>query len=96
MSGAPPAPQSPIPLTPVLVSVDSQEFQAITGWPFPDPFVLRLLRDDIPQRVQFGNCRIWIYRDPTGEFVGFGTLEFAETVQNLRGRKTTRTFRSWR
>ncbi len=61
---------SPIPLTSVLIGLNSREFEAISGWPFADPFVARLLRDDIPQRVQYGNCRIWTYRDPDGRLVG--------------------------
>ncbi len=69
---------SPIPLTPVLVGLNSPEFEAISGWPFADPFVARLLQEDIPQRVQFGNCRIWIYRDPEGRLVGFGTLDVSD------------------
>ncbi|HMC90483.1 MAG TPA: GNAT family N-acetyltransferase, partial [Gemmataceae bacterium] len=54
------------------------EFAAILGWPFADAFVGRLLRDDVPQRVWFGNCRIWKYSDPSGAFVGFGTLDVCE------------------
>jgi len=65
----------PIPLTAVLIGLESNEFQAISGWPFADPFVKRLLQEDIPQRVQFGNCSIWTYRDPNGSLVGFGTLD---------------------
>jgi GNAT superfamily N-acetyltransferase len=70
--------RSPIPLTPVLIGLGSREFEAISGWPFADPFVARLLREDIPQRVQFGNCQIWIYRDPDGRLVGFGTLDVCD------------------
>jgi GNAT superfamily N-acetyltransferase len=69
---------SPIPLTPDLVGLTSAEFEAISGWPFADPFVARLLQEDIPQRVQFGYCRIWIYRDPDGRLVGFGTLDISD------------------
>ncbi len=65
----------PIPLTPVLIELDSDEFSAISGWPFADAFVRRLLENDIPQRVLFGSCRIWTYRDPAGRLVGFGTLD---------------------
>lgn len=65
----------PVLLTPVLIGLGSDEFRAISGWPFVDPFVVRLLENDIPQRVQFGNCRIWVYRDPQGRLVGFGTLD---------------------
>lgn len=65
----------PIPLNAVLIGLDSDEFQAISNWPFADPFVNRLLQEDIPQRVQFGNCSIWTFRDPEGSLVGFGTLD---------------------
>src|SRR5437660_10130046 len=74
-----------IPLTPVLLALDSREFEAISGWPFADPFVARLLRDDIPQRVQFGNCRIWTYRDPDGRLVGFGTLDVCRECGEYAG-----------
>lgn len=67
--------RTPVPLTPVPISLDSPEFEAISGWPYADPFVTRLLRDDVPQRVLFGNCRVWAYRDPEGRLVGFGTLD---------------------
>jgi ribosomal protein S18 acetylase RimI-like enzyme len=70
--------RTPIPLTSVPIALDSKEFDTIANWPFLDPFVSRLLRTDIPQRVQFGNCRIWIYRDPDGQTVGFGTLDVCE------------------
>ncbi|HET6573673.1 MAG TPA: GNAT family N-acetyltransferase [Fimbriiglobus sp.] len=70
--------RTPITLTPVLVHPSSPVFAEISAWPFADPFVSRLLRDDIPQRVQFGNCRLWAYRDPDGQLVGFGTLDVCE------------------
>jgi GNAT superfamily N-acetyltransferase len=65
----------PVPLTAALIEHDSEEFQAISGWPFADPFVKRLLQEDIPQRVQLGHCGIWTFRDPEGSLVGFGTLD---------------------
>jgi hypothetical protein len=34
----------PIPLTAVLLGLDSDEFRAISGWPFADSFVNRLLQ----------------------------------------------------
>jgi len=64
-----------VPLSAVLIGLDSREFQAICGWPFADPFVSRLIQEDVPQRVQYGNCRIWAYRDPNDNLVGFGTLD---------------------
>jgi GNAT superfamily N-acetyltransferase len=76
---------SPIPLTPVLIGLESPEFEAIAGWPFADPFVARLLREDIPQRIQFGNCRIWLYRDPQERLVGFGTLDVCGEWREFTG-----------
>ncbi|SRR5579883_98786 len=77
----------PIPLTAVLIGLESSEFQAISGWPFADPFVKRLLQGDIPQRVQFGNCSIWTYRDPDGSLVGFGTLDICGECGEYTGGK---------
>jgi GNAT superfamily N-acetyltransferase len=68
----------PVPLTAVPIELESPEFEAIYAWPFPDRFVVRLLRDDIPQRIQFNSCRIWVYRDPDGQFVGFSTLDVCD------------------
>jgi hypothetical protein len=69
---------TPVPLTPTLIELDSPEFEAICGWPYADPFVGRLLRNDIPQRVQFSNGRVWVYRDPDGRLAGFGTLDVCQ------------------
>ncbi len=70
--------RTPIPLTSTPIGLGSPEFVAISGWPYADPFVSRLLRSDIPQRVQFGHCRVWVYRDPEGRLVGFGTIDVCE------------------
>ena len=43
------------PPTPVPIGLNSPEFEEICGWRFDDPYVSRLLRDDIPQRMR---CRI--------------------------------------
>ena len=77
MPGASEMPDSrePIPLTAHSIQVKSTEFATICDWPFEDDFVKRLLRDDIPARVLFGNCQIFLYRDPKGQPVGFGTLD---------------------
>ena len=73
----------PIPLTPTPIALDHPDFQAISGWPYADPFVSRILRDDIPQRIRFGNSRIWTYRDPEGRLVGFGTLDVSDDFAEL-------------
>lgn len=77
----------PIPLTAVLIRLDGNEFQAISGWPYADPFVRSLLQEDIPQRVQFGNCSVWTYRDPDGSLVGFGTLDVCSECSEFTGGK---------
>lgn len=76
---------SPVPLTALLIGLDSDEFRAISGWPFADPYVKRLLQEDIPQRVQFGHCSIWIYRDPSGSLAGFGTLDVCSECGEFTG-----------
>ncbi len=72
-----------IPLSPQLIELGSRDFAAISNWPYADTFVARLLRDDIPQRVQFSNCRIWVYRDPEGRLVGFGTLDMCDECREF-------------
>ena len=67
--------RTPIPLNPIQILLGSSDFEAISGWPFEDQFVSRLLRDDIPQRVRFNYGRIWIYRDPEQRLVGFSTID---------------------
>ena len=69
-----------IRLIPREVLATSSEFQAILTWPFSDqPFfvgqVRRLLQSDIPHRGLYGFCRVWVYGDPDGRAVGFGTLD---------------------
>ena len=66
------AESKPIPLIRMPITIAHAQFKTISSWPFDDPFVTRLLQNDIPQRVTFGNCRIWIYHHPDGQVV---TLE---------------------
>jgi ribosomal protein S18 acetylase RimI-like enzyme len=63
-----------IPLTTIDVKLNDPVFDAIKTWPFTDEFVFRLLVDDIPQRIKYGSCQFWAYRDPRSTIVGFGTL----------------------
>lgn len=77
----------PVPLTPVPVKLDSDGFRAISGWPFSDPFVERLLQNDIPERVKYGNCSIWIYRNPDRSLVGFDTLDVCGECGEFTGEK---------
>lgn len=66
----------------------SPEFESVASWPFEDDFVSRLLATDISQRMQYSNCRLWIYRNPDNEAIGFGTLEvsdyYSEYASGLR------------
>ena len=66
---------TPIRITPITIGLDFPQFEEICAWPFADSYVRRLLREDIPQRVQRGTCRIWVYVDPDGQLVGFGTID---------------------
>ena len=76
---------TPIPLTPIPIDLDSPEFMIISNWPFEDSFVGRLLREDVPQRVHFGRCKIWVYNDPTTQLVGFGTFDVCSDYEKYAG-----------
>ncbi len=78
---------TPIPLTPILIELDSPEFQTISDWQFEDSFVGRLLRDDIPQRVQFNDCKLWVYHDPDSRVVGFGTIDVCKDYSEYVDRR---------
>jgi ribosomal protein S18 acetylase RimI-like enzyme len=67
-----------IPLVPISVDLNSPLFDAIASWHFEDEFVHRILTEDIPQRVKFESARIWAYRDPDENIVGFGTLSVCD------------------
>ena len=47
-----------------------------------DSFVGRLLREDVPQRVVYGDGRVWVYRDSDGRLAGLGTLDVCEEYCN--------------
>lgn len=83
-------PPTPIPLTPIRINPGGPEYQAILTWPFADqPFfegqVKRLLQEDIPRRVQDGFGLVWGYRDPSGNTVGFGTLDVCREYAQWAG-----------
>jgi ribosomal protein S18 acetylase RimI-like enzyme len=82
------ATQDRTPLTPIPTVPGRDEFQAILEWPFAQqPFyeeqVKRLLEIDIPQRVIYSSGRIWVYREPNGVVVGFGTLDLCKEYESL-------------
>src|SRR3954470_12697364 len=77
-----------IPLVAIPIQLNSPLFvQEICQWPFADSFVSRLLRDDVPQRVKFGKGRIWAYRNPENEIVGFGTIDVCLDYGDMTGNK---------
>lgn len=70
---------TPVPLVPVRIGLNSTEFVEICGWDFgDDEYVIRLLREDIPERLRSCSGQIWIYRDPQDLVVGFGTLDIRD------------------
>jgi hypothetical protein len=72
--------RTPIPLKPALIELDAPEITEICAWQFADAtsYVGRILRTDIPQRIQYGGGRIWIYRNPQDQLVGFGTIDLCD------------------
>ena len=86
---------TPIRITPITIGLDFPQFEEICAWPFADSYVRRLLREDIPQRVQRGTCRIWVYVDPDGQLVGFGTIDVAMTTAITRTDDSIPMSRSW-
>jgi ribosomal protein S18 acetylase RimI-like enzyme len=84
--GAAMSPVTPVPLVPVPIGIDSPEFKEICGWRFEGhEYIGRLLREDIPERVRRGSGRIWIYRDPQAQVVGFGTLDVRDHYSDFTG-----------
>ena len=65
----------PVPLDAVSVGLGGPIYAAISAWPYADAFVGRLLGDDLPRRVRLGSCRVWAYREPSGQLAGFGSLD---------------------
>jgi ribosomal protein S18 acetylase RimI-like enzyme len=80
------AERSAIPLSAHRVDLLSNEFNLIVNWPFADLYVHRLLKQDISQRVRFGNCRIWMFKDPDGQPVGTGTLDICDEYKQFSAR----------
>jgi ribosomal protein S18 acetylase RimI-like enzyme len=82
----------PIPLKAIRTAPGEPEYQALLAWPFAaQPFyekqVLGLLQNDIPNRVMFGFGLVWVYQDPNGNKVGFGTLDLCRENERFTGGK---------
>lgn len=81
-----------IPLRAIRTAPGESEYQALLSWPFAakpiyEGQVLRLLQHDIPHRVMFSFGLVWLYRDPSGITVGFGTLDVCKEYERLTGGK---------
>ncbi len=80
------------PLTPVRTAPSEADYQSLLSWPFADePFyqgqVKRLLQNDIPFRVMYSSGIVWVYRDPEGNVVGFGTFDVCKDYEQFTGGK---------
>src|SRR5262245_34753039 len=78
----------PIPLTPVLTLPNEPAFQAVLTWQFADqPFyvgqVKRLLQNDIPYRIAYNGCLVWVYYDHDNNAVGFATLDLCDDYERF-------------
>ncbi len=81
---------APVPLTPFLTAPGSPEYNDFLTWPFSanlfyEGQVRTLLERDIPQRVLFGTCSVWGYRDPGGNAVAFGSLALCDEYERFTG-----------
>ena len=82
-------PPTPI-LHPTTTYPGQPEYEDLLRWPFPpEPFysgqVLELLKFDIPEKVLFGTCFTWVYRDAAGTSVGFGAVELCKEYEQFTG-----------
>jgi len=74
------ADRNPIPLTPVEIQTAEAGYATLLAWVYPpeSAYVTRMLQDIIPGREKYGRCRTWVYVEPAGQVVGFGTLHMSD------------------
>jgi ribosomal protein S18 acetylase RimI-like enzyme len=82
----------PIHLTPIPTAPATPEFQSLLTWPFAEqPFyegqIRRVLESDILNRLVYGFCRVWVYRDPDANTVGFSTLDVCREYDDFTNKK---------
>jgi hypothetical protein len=82
----------PIPLKAIRIVPSEPEYQALLAWqfaaqPFYEGQVFGLLRQDIPHRVMYSFGLVWVYQDPAGNTVGFGTLDVCKEYERFTGGK---------
>ena len=71
---------SPFKLNAERIQPLQAEYKSLLDWPFPaspfyGPQTLDILRNDIPTRITYGTCFVWLFRNEDNEAVGFGTLD---------------------
>jgi ribosomal protein S18 acetylase RimI-like enzyme len=79
----------PVPIFPVPAVVQGI-IQQICSWPFEDSYIPRLLKTDIPQRMQRGKAGFWLYTDgsdPKKEVIGFGTIDVCLDYKYVTGNR---------
>src|SRR5271170_5871296 len=86
MSAEPTTGITPVPVIP-FAPVYQQVIQQICNWGFEDSYISRLLKNDIPQRLQKGRGNLWIYRDTAKQIVGFGTMDVCLDYGYVTGNK---------
>ncbi len=59
----------------VAIQLGGTEYDTILSWPYADQYVAKLLHVDIPRRIKFGDCQVWVYYNPDKQMVGFGVLD---------------------
>jgi ribosomal protein S18 acetylase RimI-like enzyme len=72
-------------LSAIVVKPNDPVYQAISGWSFKDEFVHRILTDDIPRRVNFGNAQIYAYADSQKNVAGFDVLDVCADCSQFTG-----------
>lgn len=69
----------------ISVEISTPVFAAMQEWAFEEDFVARILAEDIPQRVKYGQGRVWVYADSQRNLVGFGTIDICKDYGDLTG-----------
>ena len=83
-------PHSPGQLTAIPTTPGQPDYEQLLTWPFASvPFyvgqVTRLLENDLRQRVLHRAARVWVYQNPHGKKVGFGSLHECDEYARFTG-----------
>jgi ribosomal protein S18 acetylase RimI-like enzyme len=89
------ADSTPVSLDAIPIGLDDPDWaQDICNWNWEpeDTYVRDMIQVDIPERVRYRNCRIWSFRDPNNEVVGFGTMDVWTDWSELSGDSRQHTY----